>query len=74
MNGFAALFADWHLYVLLVIFYALSAAVSAMPMPDGTSSKGYAWFFKFANLFWANVSRAAASKISVTNGNGFLKP
>ena len=38
-----------------------------MPMPDTTASKSYAWFFKFANLLWANVSRAAAGKIPGTS-------
>lgn len=66
MSGFTALFGDWHLYVLLVIFYVISAAVSAMPMPDATSGKGYAYFFKFANLLWANVSRSVAGKIPGT--------
>lgn len=66
MTGFTQLFGDWHLYILLLVFYSVSAAVSAMPMPDSKSSALYGWFFKFANLLWANVSRAAAGKIPGT--------
>jgi hypothetical protein len=63
MSGFTALFSDWHLYVLYLVYYAMSAAIGALQSPDVTSGKFYAWFFKFANAFAANLSRASQGKI-----------
>jgi hypothetical protein len=44
-------------------YIVLSNAVGALPMPDTTSSKFYAWFFKFANAVASNLTRASAGKI-----------
>lgn len=54
---------DWHFWALVVLYWLVSNAISAMPAPDTGSSKFYGWFFKFANGFAANLSRAAAGKI-----------
>lgn len=67
MGGFTSIIGDWHLYVLLVGYWALSNAISALAMPDTNSSAFYAWFFKFANGFAANFSRAFAGKIPGTS-------
>lgn len=63
MSGFASILGDWHLYVLFIAYYAFAGAIGAMPSPDSASGKGYAWFFKFANSFAANLSRAAQGKV-----------
>lgn len=63
MNDFLGLLSNWHFYVIVASYWMFAAAVGAMPSPDVTSSKFYAWAFKFLNTFAANVSRAAAGKI-----------
>ena len=67
MNDFLSLFGNWHLYVLFLIYYVFSNAISALPLPDQTSGKFYAWVFKFLNGLAANISRAAAGKIPGTD-------
>jgi hypothetical protein len=72
MNGFVGLFGDWHFWVFGAAYVVISNAVSALAMPDTTSSKFYAWFFKFANgVLASNFARAAAGKIP---GNGQAMP
>lgn len=63
MQGFLGIVGDWHFWILVVIYWLVSNAIGALETPDATSSKFYAWFFKFANGFAANLSRAAAGKI-----------
>lgn len=65
---------DYHFWILIVAYWTISNAIGAMPLPvtDGPnqSTKFYAWFFKFANGFAANLSRATAGKIpGVPAGN-----
>jgi hypothetical protein len=67
MNGFTALIGDWHFWILVIGYWVGSNAISAMPMPDTTSSKAYGWFFKFSNGLAANFSRAFAGKIPGTD-------
>ena len=67
MSGFGQILGDWHLYSLAVAYWVFSNAISAMPMPDTSSSKAYGWFFKFANGLAANFSRAFAGKIPGTS-------
>lgn len=67
MGGFTQLLGDWHVYVLFLVYYVFSNAISALPLPDTSSSKFYGWFFKFANGLAANISRAAAGKIPGTS-------
>ena len=67
MNGFLSIIGDWHFYVLMGTYMLFSNAIGAMPMPDTNSSKGYAWFFKFANGFASNLARLMASKIPGTD-------
>lgn len=63
MSGFTSIIGDYHFWTLVVSYWAISAAIGALPSPDTTSGKFYAWFFKFANVFASNVSRAASGKI-----------
>lgn len=72
MNSFLNIVGDWHFWVLVVSYWLTSNAIGALPSPTAGSSPFYAWFFKFANGFAANLSRAAAGKIPGTNG--FTKP
>lgn len=58
---------DPYFWGLVVLYWAVSNAIGALPLPDNTSSKFYGWFFKFANGFAANLSRAAAGKIPGTD-------
>jgi hypothetical protein len=67
MTEFTSLIGNWHFWVLVASYWALSNAIGALPLPDPTSSKFYSWFFKFANGFAANLSRAAAGKIPGTD-------
>jgi hypothetical protein len=53
-------------YWVMGAYIVFSNAVSAMPMPDNTSSKFYGWAFKFANGLSSNISRAQAGKIPGT--------
>lgn len=66
MTGFLTLVGDWHFWVAVLVYWLVSNAIGALPAPDANSSKFYAWFFKFANGFAANLSRAAAGKIPGT--------
>jgi hypothetical protein len=65
MTPFLSLVGDWHFWVLIAAYWFVSNAIGSLPMPDGTEPhpKLYAWFFKTANGFAANVSRATAGKI-----------
>ncbi len=42
----------------LATLWIFSAAVSAMNAPDGKSSPGYQWLYRFAHLLAANLDRA----------------
>jgi hypothetical protein len=68
MTEFTALFGNWHFWAIVVSYWAVSNAISALPLPDVNSGKFYGWFFKFANGFAANLSRAVAGKIPGANG------
>lgn len=68
MQPFLNIFGDYHFWILVVIFWLISNAVNALPVPLPTSSVFYGWFFKFANGFMGSVTRALAGKIP--NGNG----
>lgn len=70
MKGFATIIGDSHFWALVVSYWVFSNAVGSLPMPDPTSGKGYAWFFKFANGLAANVSRALAGKVPGTDNGG----
>jgi hypothetical protein len=61
MDNFLSLLSNWHFWVLVVVYWLLTASIGALPMPDTTSSKFYGWFFKMSNTFAANISRVAAS-------------
>jgi hypothetical protein len=67
MNGFLSIIGDWHFWLLVLIYWLVSNAISALPMPTTTSSASYGWFFKFTNGFLGNVSRALAGKIPGTS-------
>jgi len=67
MDGFGNIIGNVHFWLLVVIYWAVSNAIGALPLPDTGSSKFYGWFFKFANGFAANLSRAAAGKIPGTD-------
>ncbi len=66
MSDYLSLVGNYHFWILVAAYWALSNAISALPLPDDKSSKFYGWFFKFANGFAANLSRAAAGKIPGT--------
>lgn len=68
MNEFLVLLGNYHFWLLVAGYWFLSNAIGSMPLPDGTEShpKLYAWFFKTANGFAANLTRAAAGKIPGT--------
>ena len=53
-------------YWTLGAYIVASNFISALPMPDTTSSKVYGFFFKFMNGLGANLSRAYAGKIPGT--------
>jgi hypothetical protein len=61
------LLGDPVLWGLFVAYWLVSNAIGALPAPSDTASPFYAWFFKFANGFAANLSRAAAGKIPGTD-------
>lgn len=63
MTGFTSLIGNWHFWVLVGGYYTFAAAIGAMPSPDSTSGKFYAWAFKFLNTLAANVSRAVQGKV-----------
>lgn len=63
MSEFYSLIGNPHFWGLVIIYWLISNAISALPLPDASSSKFYGWFFKFSNGFAANLSRAAAGKI-----------
>ena len=67
MSEFTSLLGNWHFWLLVGLYWFLTAAIGALPMPDSTSSKFYGWFFKMTNSFAANLSRAAAGKIPGTS-------
>jgi len=71
MSGFTSLIGNWHFWVLVAVYWFMSASIGALPMPDTGSSKFYGWFFKMSNNFVANISRAAAGKIP---GTGDVMP
>ena len=66
MNPFLTIVGDWHFWAMVVVYWLVSNAIGALPLPASTSSSFYSWFFKFANGFAANLSRAAAGKIPGT--------
>lgn len=49
----------------LVGYYLFSAAISAMPLPDTTSSKGYQWLFGMLHTLSGDIATAFASKIPI---------
>lgn len=65
MNHIFTIIGDPYFWGLVASYWLLSNAIGSMPLPDGTEGhpKLYAWFFKTANGFAANLSRAAAGKI-----------
>jgi len=67
VNDFLGLLGNWHFWVLVAGYWFFTASIGALPMPDTTSSEFYGWFFKMANTFAANLSRAAAGKIPGTD-------
>lgn len=68
MTHIFTILGDPYFWGLVAAYWLLSNAIGAMPLPDGTEShpKLYAWFFKTANGFAANLARAAAGKIPGT--------
>jgi hypothetical protein len=64
-----AIIGDPYFWGLIVSYWLVANAISALPIPDTTSGKFYGWFFKFSNGFAANLSRAAAGKIPGTLDN-----
>src|ERR1017187_7786520 len=67
MNWFWASMQAHPTYWTLGAYIVASNFISALPMPDNTSSKFYGFFFKFMNGLGANLSRAAAGKIPGTS-------
>lgn len=51
----------------IIAYWVFSAAVSAMPTPNG-SSQGYEWLFKFLHTIAGNLTNAFAAKIPGLNG------
>ena len=48
-----------HLFLRgLATLWVFSAAVSALSAPDGNSSSGYQWLYRFTHLLAANLDRA----------------
>lgn len=47
----------------LIVYYVVSAAISAMPSPTAQSKPFYVWLFKFANTLAANLSRAYSTAV-----------
>jgi hypothetical protein len=45
----------------LLIFWVVSAFFSSIPAPDANSTQAYRQFYKFANTFAANLTRAFAT-------------
>lgn len=52
-----------HGILVIVCYYLLSNAIGALDAPTATSSGFYRWFFKFANGFGANLTRAFSTTI-----------
>ena len=67
MNWFANSIHLHPTYWTLGGYIVASNFISALPMPDATSSKFYGFIFKFANGLGANLSRAYAGKIPGTS-------
>lgn len=63
IGHFQALVGDPYFWGLVAAYWLVSNAIGALPSPGASSSSFYGWFFKFANGFAANLSRAAAGKI-----------
>lgn len=71
MTPYLQIIGDPHFWLLCVAYWTISNAIGALPLPTSSSSPFYAWFFKFANGFAANLSRAVAgSKIPGVNNQG----
>jgi hypothetical protein len=67
MSGFLNILGDWHLWVLALVYVTISNMISALPMPDATSSPFYGWAFKVLNgILGSNIIRALAGKIPGT--------
>jgi hypothetical protein len=66
MNWLSASIQAHPTYWTMGSYIVFSNFISALPMPDTTSSKLYGFFFKFANGLGSNFSRAFAGKIPGT--------
>ena len=71
MNFITSSIATHPTYWTLGMYIVASNFISALPMPDSTSSKFYGFLFKFLNGLGANLSRAYAGKIP---GTGDVMP
>jgi hypothetical protein len=63
-----AIIGNPYFWALVLVYWLVSNAVSALPKPDPKDGKFYGWFFKFANGFNGNLTRALAGKIPGTDG------
>jgi hypothetical protein len=63
---------QWFLHhqisVTLGAWFIFSSAVSALPEPDASSSKGYRFLFSFCHLLSGNLLRIPALKNLVEQG------
>lgn len=58
---------------VIALYWAFSAAVSSMPDPEATSSKGYLWLFRFLHSVAGNLSTVVGSKIPGLSSGSALK-
>lgn len=63
MGPYLGLVGDYHFWIMVASYWLVSNAIGALPAPGTASTAFYGWFFKFANGFAANLSRATAGKI-----------
>ena len=66
------------LWTAVVLSWIFSAAVSAMPEPDGNGSPAYLWFYRFLHSVAGNIttafSEAARFRAGASRGNKIPGP
>jgi len=52
-----------------VIYWIVSAAISALPEPDGKSNAGYVWLYRFSHTVAGNLTTAFGNRLSTIAGS-----
>lgn len=63
LTHLTGLVGDPYFWMLIGMYWLVSNAISALPIPTEKSTPFYGWLFKFANGFNGNLTRAFAGKI-----------